>query len=187
MEVNEAIRTRRAVRAFAPRRVDDATVAALLDAAVHAPSAMNAQPWAFAVVQDPARLKRYSDRAKAALLERTSEHPEAARYAPLLHDANFNIFYDAGTLVAIGVTKRGPFAEADAWLAAQNLMLAAHDAGLGTCCIGFAVAALNEPAALAELGFPPDGAVVAPVIVGYPSVAPEPVARRSARVVSWVR
>jgi len=171
MNVSEAIFSRRSVRAYAPRAVEEATLRQLLRAAVQAPSAMNAQPWLFAVVQDAGQLKRYSDRAKALLLELWAGEPKALRYAELLRERSFNIFYT----------------DADCWLAAQNLMLAACDAGLGTCCIGFALPVLNTPEVKAELGFPDAGAIVAALIVGYPSAIPDPVPRGPPQVAFWKR
>ncbi len=64
---------------------------------------MNTQPWLFAVVQDESRLKRYSDGAKALLIEQPRSDAKARHYVDRLSDASFNIFYDAATLVAIGV------------------------------------------------------------------------------------
>jgi nitroreductase len=186
MNVIEAIYGRRAVRAYAPRAVDDQTLRSLLLAAVHAPSAMNAQPWMFAVVQDRARLARYSDLAKRSLLDLRGIDPKIARYDAVLRDPKFNIFYDAGTLVAIGA-EAGTYAEADCWLAAEALMLAAHATGLGTCPIGFAVAVLNRSEVKKELGFPDSAAIVAPLIVGYPSTPPADVARNDPLIVSWIR
>ena len=43
---------RHSVRAYAPKALDNATVQILLDAAVHAPTAIHEEPWAFVVVQD---------------------------------------------------------------------------------------------------------------------------------------
>jgi nitroreductase len=187
MNFTEFLAARRSVRSYTSAPVDDATVDALLRAAVQAPSAMNAQPWAFAIVQDAARLARWSERAKALILEGIQAEPKARHYAELLRDPSFNIFYDAGTLVVIGVTERSAYSDADCWLAAENLMLAACDAGLGTCCIGFALPLLNTAALKEELGFPQSGAVVAAVIVGHPQGAPPPVARKAPRVLSWIR
>lgn len=45
---------------------------------------------------------------------------------------------------------------ADCWLAAENLMLSACALGLGTCCIGSAIPALNSPEAKSELGISAD-------------------------------
>lgn len=186
MQLSEVIRLRRAVRAYTGQKVDEKTIRALLDAAIQAPSAMNAQPWVFAVVQDRATLQRYSDASKKLLLEGPMGDPKAGRYAELLRSETFDIFYDAGTLIAIGVEQRGPFTDADSWLAAENLMLTACDLGLGTCCIGFAVPLLNTDSVKRELGIPASGAVVAPIIVGHPSVKVPPVPRREPRISSWL-
>ena len=187
MNLTEAIFARRAVRSFAPRKVDDEVIRKLLRAAVQAPSAMNRQPWLFSIVQDVAQLKRYSDRAKSLLLEQMAAEPKARHYADLLRNEAFNIFYDAGTLIVIGVDERGPYTDADCWLAAENLQLAACDLGLGTCCIGFAVPVLNTPEVKAELGLPPDGVAVAPLIVGHPSGVVPSVPRADPKIVGWKR
>lgn len=65
MTLFEAIAKRRAVRAYRPDRIDESTVRELLKEAVKAPTAMHAEPCAFAVIQDRALLKRYSELAKA--------------------------------------------------------------------------------------------------------------------------
>lgn len=131
MNVIEAIHARRAVRAYSSRTVDEATVRSLLLAAVHAPTAMNEQSWVFAVVQNREQLARLSDRAKAMLLDQASPDSKTRQYNSRLQDPEFNIFYDASTLVVIGSRQRGTYTDADCWLAAENLMLAACDAGLG--------------------------------------------------------
>jgi nitroreductase len=183
----DAIHRRRAVRAYAATPIDEATLRALLEDAVHAPSAMNAQPWAFAVVQDRSTLRRWSDRAKAMLLAASGGDPKTSRYAVMLGSTDFNIFYDAGTLVVIGVDHVGPYTDADCWLAAANLMLSARARGLGTCPIGFAAGVLNSPDVKRELGFASEGRAVAPIIVGVPSADPPVVARNAPRITTWMR
>lgn len=185
MTVMEAIAQRRAVRAYSDRPVGDDEIHALLDAAVHAPTAMHAEPWSFAIIQDPHLLRRLSDRSKALVL--ASGDPHAQSLAPLFREPGFNIFYDAGTLVVIGARAHGDFAVADCWLAAQNLMLAARALGLGSCVIGFAVAALQHPEVKAELGIPSDVVPIAPIIVGTPRAATPPTSRRAPEIVSWKR
>jgi len=187
MNLTEAICARRAVRSYTSRPVEAATVTTLLAMAVQAPSAMNAQPWAFAIVQDPKQLRRYSDRAKAMLLERLGSDPKMGLYEARLRSEAFNIFYDAGTLVVICARERGSFTDADCWLAAENLMLAACGAGLGTCPIGFAIPVLNTPEIKEELKIPTKGAAVAPIIVGYPSGTTAPVSRAEPRVLTWIQ
>ena len=191
--IMDVIHQRRSVRAYEVRQPSASLVRELLEAAVHAPTAMHHEPWGFAIVQDRATLKRYSDLAKKMQREPSAavgwgssgqlhgEHPA------MLDDPAFNIFYDAGTLIAICVRQEGPFAEADCWLAAQNLMLAATAKGLGSCCIGFAVRVLNTPKVKRELGVPAEGAVVAPVIVGYPRGATPGVPRKAPEILAWVK
>lgn len=79
------------------------------------------------------------------------------------------------------------FAQADCWLAAQNLMLAATALSLGSCCIGFAIGALNEPDIKRELAIPPEGAAVAPIIIGYARTHRKAVSRKPPEVLRWVR
>lgn len=185
MNLIEAIYGRRAVRAYQPKPLEETVVRGLLKAAVQAPSAMNTQSWVFAVVQDRAQLKRYSDRAKQNLLKLRAQEPKVRAYEAILQDEGFNIFYDAGTLIVIGTSQQGPFSDADCWLAAQNLMLAAAARGLGSCCIGFAVPVLNTTEAKRELGIPERGAAVAPVIVGIARGAAAGVPRKPPHVLSW--
>jgi nitroreductase len=189
----DVIFMRRSVRSYTTQRLDEATIRSLLDAAVQAPTAMHEEPWAFVVIQDQALLKRYSDIAKgnwATEAARYSESrrvadPEAARaFAERFASPDFSVFYDASTLIAI-CARPGPFAAADCWLAAENLMLAACALGLGTCCIGSAVPALNRSATKAELGIPADFDVVAPIIVGVPSSAAIEAPRRTPHILVW--
>ncbi len=189
-----AIEKRRSVRSFKPERLDSSVVSALLEAAVQAPTARHLEPWAFVVIQDPVLLKRISDRAKETWPPRDSpphdRHaaahvPAGDHFAQLLAADELNIFYDAGTLIVICARHTGPFAAADCWLAAENLMLAATDMGLGTCCIGSAVQALNAPDIKEELSIPPDVDAVAPVIVGVPALVPPATGRKEPLILSW--
>jgi nitroreductase len=182
------------VRAYTGERPDDGLIRTILDAAVQAPTAMHAEPWVFVVVQDKVLLKRLSDRAKVFLLndmksgrELTTGPVVKARLERTLGDPSFNIFYDAGTLVVICRKHLGPYTEADCWLAAENLMLAACARDLGTCCIGFAIAVLNEPDVKEELKIPDDITSVVPIIVGFPRGTVEPVSRKPAQILSWIR
>lgn len=182
MHVMDALYHRRAVRSYAPRPLDESIVRPLIDAAVQAPSAMNLQPWAFVVVLDPEILRALSDRAKAHLIRATTSSSPLAAYLDDLHSPAFNIFYDAPALVVICATSSEPGAAEDCALAAQNLMLAAHAHGLGTCWIGFARPWLNEPDGKAALGIPDSYAPVAPIIIGYPAGPTEVHPRRKPEI-----
>ena len=187
MNVNEAIFARRAIRSYTPRKVDEVTIRLLLRAAVQAPSAMNRQPWIFSIIQDTSQLKRYSDRAKAMILAQHANEPKTMHYADRLLSPDFNIFYDASTLVVIGAQEGGTFVDADCWLAAANLMLSATASGIGSCCIGFAIPILNTPEVKAELGLPPSGVAVAPILLGYPTAAPTQHPRSEPKIAAWSR
>jgi nitroreductase len=184
MEVLEAIRDRRSVRAYTGG-VSRAEIDALLHLAVQAPSAMNSQPWAFAVVEDRALLQRISERAKAHLLRIAAADPKIAHYRDRLADPAFDIFYGAPALIVICADRGWPNAFADCYLAGENLLLAAHAMGLATCCIGFAQPYLNEAEARAELSIPDGFQVALPVIVGRPAGKVSPVSRRAPRILSW--
>ncbi len=187
MELQEALASRRAVRKYDARPVDRATLDGLIGTAVLAPSATNAQPWAFGVIEGAARLRELSTRAKAHLLERFGDFPHRQRYRDLLSDPAFNLFYDAPSLVVVYARPLTPYAVGDCSMAAYTLMLAAHDRGLATCWIGFAEPLLQTAEAKAELGVPSDHTVVAPLVVGYPAAATPPTPRNAPEVLFWHR
>lgn len=184
----DLINQRRSVRDYLPRATDPDTVNRLLACAVRAPTAMHAEPWAFLIVQKLSVLKTLSDRAKTEFMRETqhmlSEETNHAR--ALVAQPDFNIFYNAGTLVVICAPTAAPFGGADCWLAAQNLMLAACAEGLGTCVIGFALSALNQADVKAELGIPPDMSAVAPIIVGTPRGETPATTRRAPRILGFI-
>lgn len=185
---------RHSVRSYTADEPGEPLIRRLLDAAVHAPTAMHQEPWRFVVVQDRALLRRWSDQAKEMALRDSAHHgkllkPHGAAgegIASPLADAEFNIFYDAGTLILICAAPSNDFVAADCWLAAENLMLAASAEGLGTCCIGFALPILNTDAMRAELGISQDLRVFAAIIAGTPRGQVVPTPRRTAVVMRWL-
>ena len=187
MTVLDAIYHRRAVRDYAPDTIEPAVVRALLDSAVHAPTAMHEEPCAFAVIQNKSLLNRLSDSVKQ-LLDRGENpiHPQgAARAHDRFTSKEFNAFYNAGTLIVICAKLTGPFVVADCWLAAENLMLAACGKGLGTCPIGLSVTALNTPAWKNELGLSTEMTAIAPIILGVPVGETALVPRKTPEILIW--
>ena len=75
-----------------------------------------------------------------------------------------------------------PQAYEDCCLAAENLMLAARDEGLGTCCIGLARPWLNLRSTKDELGLPEQYEVVVPIVPGHPKAWPESHGRQPAEI-----
>ncbi len=192
LSVIEAIHKRRSVRAYTPDPVAETRVRTLLEMAVLAPTAIHLEPWAFAIVQDRELLARLSEQAKVAYAAGAAAGESHAAQAHHAHPSpldqpDFNIFYDAGTLIAICAKPMGAFVQADCWLAAENLMLAACAFGLATCPIGFAIPILNNPEVKAELGIPPDVTVVAPIIVGTPRGETPATSRKAPEILCWRR
>ncbi|MFZ6849397.1 nitroreductase family protein [Undibacterium sp. RuRC25W] len=186
LSVIEAIYQRRAVRSYTDEKLTKERILQLLDAAVQAPTAMHEEPWQFMVIQDLSVLRRISEAAKKAFAE--------APVKPILSGStlhqrftstDFSIFYNAPTLIIICAKPVGTYAEADCWLAAENLMLAAGAYGLATCVIGFALPVLNTSEWKKELGLATDSHVVVPIIIGVPSESTAPVARKKAEILGW--
>lgn len=185
MKIDTAIFGRRAVREYTPEAIDEKLIAALIDAAIRAPNAINLQPWTFTVVRDQERLGRISAAAKVHMLATLPSGPLSEYFRPRLTNPDFHIFYHAPALILISAAEQGPWIVEHCALAAGNLMLAAYAAGLGTCWIGLAQSYLNTPAGKKELDLPAAWVPVAPIIVGNPkSVAPA-VSRRSP-ILKWI-
>lgn len=185
MELQQAIRSRRAVRAFTRQSVDRALLLELIDAAIQAPSAVNEQPWCFTVIQDREVLARISAESKAFILATPPHAVSTIHFRQLLGDPSFDIFYQAPALIVISSVSANQWALENCSLAAENLMLAACAQGLGSCWIGFAQTWLATPAGKAVLGVPPEYLPVAPIIVGHPQGEPPPVPRKPPQI-RWI-
>lgn len=152
MDVINAIHTRRSVRRFADTEVTDAQVERLLRAAMAAPSAMNEQPWRFVVVRDA---------------EMRAKLSEVSPYAGPVGRSVVTI-----AVLAHPTSDKAP----DRWTmdcaaATQNILLAAHASGLGTCWIGIFPEAAREEAVVELLGVADDMRVLCLVAVGVPESA----------------
>lgn len=115
--VLEAIRNRRSIIRFETTPIEEGKIQAILEAGRWAPSVLNRQPWRFIIVKDPT--------IKEALSE----------IAPTIFKAGMR---EAPLCIAISVDPQEEpyhFIE-DASAATQNMALAAHSLGLGSCWIG---------------------------------------------------
>ena len=161
MDVFEAIKGRRSVRAFKRRGISAEIVEKLVEAALWAPSAGNIQPWEFVIVRKPKIKKRL---AEAAFGQAFIEE------APVVIVVCAN---ETRSLQGYGVRGKKLYCLQDTAAAIQNLHLAAYSLGLGTCWIG----AFREDAAKEILSTPEGIRPVAIIPVGYPDEAP-PLRRR---------
>lgn len=180
MNVFETILARRSVRRYTADKVDSGTIRNLLEAAVHAPTAMHQEPWGFVVIQDQPLLRSLSDRAKPLILAeiRLSASHNISHNLDIISQPDFNIFYNAGTLILICGCTDAPLFEADCWMAAENLMLSACALGLGSCVIGCALTAFKSTEIKKQLQIPSDFLAVAPIVIGYPDEVVMPTSRK---------
>jgi len=186
-DILKIIHARRSVRKYAATPIDNATIKILLDAAVHAPTAMHEEPWAFVVVQDQELLQHLSDVAKPIFVEEMrhlNSHGASHSFGHFTR-ADFNIFHGAPALIIICAKPSSKFVNADCWLAAENMMLAASAIGLGSCVIGSAVAAMNINKVKKQLGIPDEYSAIAPVVVGVPDDATPATTRNEPLILSW--
>ncbi len=177
---------RASTRSYCYEDLSQQTVQSLLEAGVRAPTALHQEPWSFVVVQDRDLLQRISDAAKPLFIKQLSRVgvPREKVSHPFL-DPHFNIFYDAGALIVVCADPHLPFIEADCWLAAENIMLAATAMDIGSCAIGSALTALNLPEVKSELNIPDSFTAVAALIVGVQKTKAQPSLRLPPRVLSW--
>lgn len=157
MELLKAILGRRSVRKYVRKEVEREKIDEMLKAATWAPSAGNMQAWRFYVVKNGGR--------RTALWR-------ACRNQGHVQDASHLIVVGFDRRVAFrSYGKRGEelYAIQDTAAAIQNMMLRAHELGLGTCWVGAFEAA--DVTKLLEL--PADVKPVAVVTVGYPDESPK--------------
>jgi len=182
MELMDVVRNRRAVRDYTDAPIERATIERLVDAAILAPSAMNLQPWAFAALLNRQRISAYAGRIKSWLLTNYSQAGFDPTLGDVIGEESYNVFHHAPALVLVLAKSSQTQACEDCCLAAQNLMLAAREDGLGTCCIGLARPWLNLPSSKQELGLPEPYEVVVPIVLGQPKAWPESHGRHPAEI-----
>ncbi|MCL2363133.1 MAG: nitroreductase family protein [Defluviitaleaceae bacterium] len=130
-EVLQAIAGRNSCRDFTGEPLTDAQVNALVDAALAAPSAMNAMPWHIIVITDK---KLLDELDKACIDHIAATDPDThAR----MKDRGGKVFYNAPCLIVIAKNNSG-WATLDAGIVSQNIALAAHSMELGNVICGLA-------------------------------------------------
>jgi nitroreductase len=185
-DVFEAIYRRRAVRDYSDEAVSRAEIEGLLEAAIMAPSAINAQPWAFVVLEGHEELARYAREGRDLLANAAGGTGDQTRGQGLLQMVSapdFELFHGAPAVIVIYATDANAVPEC--FLAAQNLMLAAWAMGLGTCPIGLARPLFELERVKVELKIPPSWSHALAIAIGHPSCEAPPTPRRAALVVTW--
>lgn len=178
MDVPRAIRARHMVRSFTDEPLPPNALDELCDLARRAPSAGNSQGSAFLVLDEPSTVARYWDvtlpeprrenfrwpglvNAPALVIVAVRPETYVERYAE-----------SDKTRTGLGESAEAwpvPYWWVDAGAAAQNLLLATVDAGLGACLFGLFD---HEASVAAAFGVPADWRLVATVAIGHPASAP---------------
>jgi nitroreductase len=169
--VIETIKKRRSVRSYDPKPVPRDVLNAIIDAGNEAPSAMNSQPWRFVVVEGKEAKKKLlgaalpqAKKIVEAVKDVDPERYEAIkkRYAELPDP----VYYSAPTVIF--VIGNGGYAGHSCPLACENMMLAAHSLGLGSCWVGFGAMVTDDPEVRRLLELKEDDSIYGPILLGYP-------------------
>lgn len=162
MELLEIIKGRRSVREYKSKAIPQELLDKILDAARWAPSAGNLQPWEIIVVQDNETKKKIAVAAAFELF--ITRAPVVIvmaanwlRTASVYGDRGANLYCIQDTAAAI-----------------QNMLLLAHEQGLGTCWVG----AFDEDAVRTIVKLPDHVRPVAIISIGYPDEEPMAPSRR---------
>jgi len=165
LDVFEAIKKRRSVRAYTSEEVSEEEVEKLIDAARLAPSAGNIQPWEFVIVRSTEIKRKLSD----AALNQTfiEEAPVVIIVCADVARSNWG-YGDRGANL---------YCLQDTAAATENMLLAAQALGLATCWIG----AFYEDEVAKVVNTPRNVRPVAIVPVGHPAEKPSAPPKRSMR------
>jgi nitroreductase len=192
----QLMRSRRSCRMFSDDPVPKEVLEDLVKIGMSAPSGTNSQAWTFTILPDRQAVMRLGNEIAGFFrkLLKMAGNPGVRFIAKLMRKPELEIFYreyyevvqeglrqydeegrdrlfhNAPAVIAIGM--RPGLASCpceDALMASQNILLAAHAMGYGTCMIGFAVEAMkNSPGIKPRIGIPKKEPVYAVIAVGKP-------------------
>lgn len=207
--IEELFRTRRSVRRFKPEPLPEALVMRLIEGAITAPSASNKQPWKFLVVQNRELIARMAEAVRAATqlvaqhipgdsqlaFERYGDYFTRFEQAPLVIVPIFRPLTLLSNLTSpeLPAPARASIEQLEVdsgligtSLALGQLLLLAHELGLGASGMTGPLVARAELKALLEV--PSSWDIVALVPLGFPDETPAPTERKTAAAVTrWFR
>ncbi|MEW5844848.1 MAG: nitroreductase family protein [Bacteroidota bacterium] len=153
------VQNRQSDRAYDSRTVDREIILRIIEAARLAPSACNAQPWRFIVVDDPGLKNKLADAAASRVLGINHFTKQAPVHIVIVMEpANLNSNF--GSLV-----KGKTFPLIDIGITAEHICLAAKAEGLGSCMLGW----FDELAVKKLLDIPKSRRVPLIITLGYPA------------------
>jgi len=166
MEFSEILTTRRSVRKYSPQPVEQEIIKQCLEAARFAPSACNAQPWKFIIIDDEAVKEKFAKEAFSGIYRGTMFAAKAPALVAIISDPQW--LPRAG-----GAIRKTDFHLIDIGIAGEHFVLKAAELGLGTCWIGW----FDEVKAKNVLGITGSKKVEILLALGYPaknsSVSPQ--------------
>ncbi len=202
--------SRRSCRCFTDDPVERAVLEDLARIGIMAPSGTNSQRWSFTIVPDRQamlgfgqligrfyeRLNRLAANPAARILSLLFMKDKLGQYYRRYHaqveDAlrqwgetgRDRLFHGAAAAILVGTEPGASCPREDALLAAQNITLAAHAMGYGTCLIGFAVEAMRRDRSIQRaMGIPETEDIHAVIAMGRPAVTYlRPAGRKPARI-----
>lgn len=171
-EVLDCIRARRSTRKFQERQIEQEHLETLLEAAVWAPSGSNSQSWLFTAVQSHSVLAKLNDLVREGFQRWVADdnYPGKLAAKTRAQKEDYNFFYHAPTLIIASNRPHYENAMADCALALENIFLAAHSLGLGSCYINQLYWLRDDPGVrdyLSELGIPREHVICSAAAVGY--------------------
>lgn len=158
MNLLDLIKSRQSDRAFdTDRPVEVDKLTRILEAGRLAPSACNAQPWKFVVVNEPELKNKVADCTSNRVLGMNHFTKQAPVHI-LVVEERANLTSSIGSLV-----KKKEFPQIDIGIAAAHICLAAKAEGLGSCIIGW----FNEKKLRPLLGIPSSKRILLDILIGY--------------------
>ena len=146
--VMEAIKSRRSIRKFKDKSVDDDTIIKIIEMGTWAPSGLNNQPWKFMIIKDKELKAKI---AKCTKYSRIIKDAPVCIAVFLDNSQSYNRIKD---IQAIGAC-------------IQNMLLTIHAMGLGGVWLGEILNKREEVEQI--LNVPPELELMAVVALGYPA------------------
>ena len=136
-EVLNCIHGRRSTRQFTNEQISPEQLDTLLDAAIWAPSGGNNQSWLFTAIQKADVLLHMNELVREGFQHWVpdEDYPGKLAAKERSQKEGYNFYHNAPTLIIASNRPNYGNAMADCALALQNIFLAAHSLGLGSCYI----------------------------------------------------
>lgn len=169
--VLEAIKTRRSTRVYTDRQVSEEDLQTILEAAAYAPNGMHLETWHFTALQDAEKLQELNARIRS-----TFAKSDEVKLQERGNNPNYNCYYHAPALIIVSNEPTQWWAGMDCAAALENIFLAAHSLGIGSCWINQLGTTCDDPEVrefITSLGVPANHRVYGCAVLGYAATQPK--------------